>query len=120
MYRFQTGWSNVKIVPKEREDWKIRTTLEQPSGFVESVLVKDNMQLGDRGNYYCRDTKNIASFSIWVTTLQGRSLFFIDDYEIISERKCKIRVPLLFLELIICFKRNLQQIHSANIYFLLK
>ena len=107
-------------MPKEGEDWKIRTTVEQPSGFVESVLVKDNMQLGDRGNYYCRDTKNIASFSIWVTTLQGRSLFFIDDYEIISERKCKILVPLLFLELMICFKRNLQQIHSANIYFLLK
>ena len=63
------------------------------------------MQLGDRGNYYCRDTKSIASFSIWVTTLQGRSLsFFIYDYEIISERKCKIHVPLLFLELMTSFK----------------
>ncbi len=61
-------------MPKAGDDWTIRSTTEQPSGFVESVLIKKNMRLGDRGNYYCRDFNNVASFSIWVTTLQGEKL----------------------------------------------
>ena len=60
------------IVPSTTNNWVIRTTVEQPSGFVESVLLKKDMQLEDRGYYICRDIENIKSFAIWVTTLQGR------------------------------------------------
>ncbi len=70
-FLLQTAWANTKIEPKVGDGWTIRTTVEQPTGFVQSVLKKEEVGINDRGNYYCRDVDNIHSFSIWMTTLVG-------------------------------------------------
>ena len=70
----ETSWQDTVITPVKGENWVTRTTVEEPSGFVESVLIKKEMRLNDRGMYICRDIvdKNANSFSIWVTTLQSK------------------------------------------------
>ena len=44
--------------------------------------------------------------------------FLIYDYEIISERKCKIHVPLLFLELMTSFKEMPTDSFREHLFFI--
>ena len=61
------------IVPTVGSNFIIRSLVEEPSGFVESKLIKSNMTISDRGMYMCRDKGQENSFGVWVTVLQSKS-----------------------------------------------
>jgi len=70
----ETAWQDHLVEPTVGSSWVIRTLTEEPSGFVESTLIKSEVELHDRGMYICRDAGNVNSFSVWVTALQSKQL----------------------------------------------
>jgi len=63
-------WQDSAIEPIAGGEWSVTLCKEEPSGFVQSKVIKHNVQLLDRGSYTCTDKTNLHSFAIWVTALQ--------------------------------------------------
>ena len=62
--------SQTVIDPHHQRDFVIRSTVEEPSGNVDSILYKRHMKLLDRGMYKCQDVDALNTYSVWVTVLE--------------------------------------------------
>lgn len=77
-------WNEIVINPQPGSDYKTRYTIEEPTGNVESMLLKHHMTVFDRGTYRCRDSTQENSYAIWVAVLQCRFLYFFLILQILS------------------------------------
>lgn len=55
-----------------------RKLYEEPSGYVESMLIKNNITLEDTGTYKCSSEDDASFFAIYVPVLQSKKLPFFD------------------------------------------
>ena len=62
----------LQILPQAGGRWITRDLYEEPSGDVRSTLILEDVGVEDNGWYICRDEKDINTYTIWVTTLQGK------------------------------------------------
>ena len=66
-----TNYEDVQIVPTEDNDFVIRTLTEEPTGFMQSTLIKKDVGTDDKGTYLCQDVGRESAFGVWVTVLKG-------------------------------------------------
>ena len=67
-----TSWRDTPILPFLGSEFVTRYMVEEPSGYVETTLIKKNMQIYDRGMYMCRDRVVDHTFAVWVTVLKSK------------------------------------------------
>ena len=66
----EESWVQTVIDPHHHRHFVIRSTVEEPSGHVESRLYKRHMSLADRGMYKCQDIGAENQYSVWITVLE--------------------------------------------------